>query len=69
MVAAALAIGPDGPLPAHPNPNEVALILDRVGFYLRRAVDFDGTTLYRLFHQGLADYLQRYPIVSGGQAP
>ncbi len=68
-VAAALAIGPGGPLPAHPNPNEVALILDRVGFYLRRAVDFDGTTLYRLFHQGLADYLQRHPMASGGQAP
>jgi WD40 repeat protein len=30
-------------------------------FYLRTAVDRDGVTLYRLFHQGLADYLRRHP--------
>jgi hypothetical protein len=69
LVAAALTNGPLDPQPAHPNPNEVALILDPVGFYLRRAVDVDGTTLYRLFHQGLADYLQRHPIASGEQVP
>ncbi|BDM67205.1 hypothetical protein HEK616_06920 [Streptomyces nigrescens] len=27
-------------------------------FYLRTSVDRDGTTLYRLFHQGLADYFR-----------
>ncbi|RAY15331.1 hypothetical protein DPM19_11535 [Actinomadura craniellae] len=31
--------------------------LDAGRFYLRRAVDTDGTVLYRLFHQGLADHL------------
>jgi len=32
--------------------------LDRLRFYLRREVDLDGSTLYRLFHQGLADQLR-----------
>src|SRR5262249_50320494 len=32
--------------------------LDRLRFYLRRDVDLDGTTLHRLFHQGLADQLR-----------
>ncbi|MFC8660591.1 hypothetical protein ACFUI0_00025, partial [Streptomyces sp. NPDC057199] len=30
-------------------------------FYLRTGIDTDGTTLYRPFHQGLADYLRAYP--------
>jgi len=29
-------------------------------FYLRQTTDSDGTTLYRLFHQGLADHLRRH---------
>ena len=34
-------------------------VLDRQArFYLRREVDDDGTTLYRLFHEGLAQWLQ-----------
>jgi WD40 repeat protein/carbon monoxide dehydrogenase subunit G len=28
-------------------------------FYLRQSTDSDGTTLYRLFHQGLADHLRQ----------
>ena len=32
--------------------------LSELGFYLRRANDEDGTTLYRVFHEGLADYLR-----------
>ncbi|MER5218155.1 hypothetical protein ABT063_48605 [Streptomyces sp. NPDC002838] len=28
-------------------------------FYLRTSMEQDGTTLYRLFHQGLTDYLRR----------
>ena len=67
LVAPVLAVGPADVLPAAPTVAEVAATLDRVGFYLRRAVDTDGTTLYRLFHQGLADYLQRFPLTAGGQ--
>jgi hypothetical protein len=32
--------------------------LSELGFYLRRANDEDGTTLYRVFHEGLADELR-----------
>jgi hypothetical protein len=32
--------------------------LSQLGFYLRRASDEDGTTLYRVFHEGLADQLR-----------
>ncbi|MFI7358032.1 hypothetical protein ACIBTP_29440 [Streptomyces avidinii] len=31
-------------------------------FYLRREVDEDGTTLYRLFHEGLADWMRDNPV-------
>ncbi|WP_329038520.1 WD40 repeat domain-containing protein [Streptomyces sp. NBC_01725] len=48
----------DGPLPLQ----EVYALLDREArFYLRRDVDEDGTTLYRLFHEGLADWLRHHP--------
>jgi WD40 repeat protein len=30
-------------------------------FYLRQSTDVDGSTLYRLFHQGLSDHLRRTP--------
>lgn len=36
-------------------------VLEQARFYLRSSVDRDGTALYRLFHQGLADYLRQYP--------
>jgi WD40 repeat protein len=32
--------------------------LSELGFYLRRANDEDGTTLYRVFHEGLADQVR-----------
>ena len=35
--------------------------LDQAEFYLRRSVDTDGFTLYRLFHQGLTDWLRQEP--------
>ena len=38
--------------------DETRKALDRLRFYLRRDVDLDGSTLYRLFHQGLADQLR-----------
>lgn len=40
-------------------PDEAATVLDAARFYLRRDTDEDGAILYRLFHQGLADYLKR----------
>nr|WP_279634809.1 ATP-binding protein [Streptomyces tirandamycinicus] len=36
-------------------------VLEQARFYLRSSVDRDGTGLYRLFHQGLADYLRQVP--------
>ncbi len=38
---------------------EVLSTLDDVRFYLRHSTETDGTTLYRLFHQGLTDHLRK----------
>ncbi|WP_328625394.1 AAA family ATPase [Streptomyces sp. NBC_00353] len=38
-------------------------LLQVARFYIRRNVDRDGTPLYRLFHQGLADRLRERPIL------
>ncbi|WTW98450.1 AAA family ATPase [Streptomycetaceae bacterium NBC_01309] len=54
---AGLPSAPEEPA-AVPNPSE---LLQTVRFYVRRNVDRDGTPLYRLFHQGLADRLRRRP--------
>ncbi|MEO3872874.1 protein kinase [Nonomuraea sp. B12E4] len=40
-----------------PDIGELRNVLDAGRFYLRQSTDEDGTTLYRLFHQGLADHL------------
>ncbi|MGW4529215.1 hypothetical protein [Amycolatopsis sp. NPDC004378] len=42
--------------------DRVRASLDAGRFYLRTTVEQDGTTLYRLLHQSLADYLRRYPM-------
>ena len=42
---------------------DVVNCLDAGRFYLRTTVERDGTTLYRLLHQSLADYLRRFPTV------
>ncbi|MFE4534704.1 hypothetical protein ACFRKB_06430 [Streptomyces scopuliridis] len=48
----------DGPLALQ----DIYAILDQEArFYLRRDVDKDGTTLYRLFHEGLAEWLRHNP--------
>ncbi|WP_405467195.1 WD40 repeat domain-containing protein [Streptomyces canus] len=48
----------EGPLPLQ----EIYTLLDQEArFYLRRGVDEDGTTLYRLFHEGLAEWLRNNP--------
>ncbi|MFD8262120.1 AAA family ATPase [Streptomyces griseoluteus] len=39
----------------------IRTLLAAGSFYLRTGVESDGATLYRLFHQGLADYLQDQP--------
>jgi hypothetical protein len=44
--------------PATPSVEQVAAELDALRFYLRTSADTDGSTLYRLFHQGLANYLR-----------
>lgn len=44
-------------------PAQVRQTLDEhARFYLRTSVDRDGSDLYRLFHQGLADYLSEHPF-------
>jgi hypothetical protein len=60
-VAAVLAFDPLSPMPEPPTDAQLGEILDTVSFYLRRSVDIDGTTLYRLFHEGLAQYLREHP--------
>ncbi|MFE5713717.1 hypothetical protein ACFQ7J_23225 [Streptomyces sp. NPDC056501] len=46
-----------GPLPI----SDIRAALTQAGFYLRRDIDIDGTTLYRLFHEGLAERLRVSP--------
>ncbi|MEV6294378.1 hypothetical protein AB0M41_28950 [Streptomyces sp. NPDC051896] len=43
------------------DPDQVRQALDQARFYLRHDVDVDGTTLYRLFHEGLAERLRADP--------
>jgi len=40
---------------------EVRAALHAARFYIRQHTDIDGAALYRLFHQGLADYLRQEP--------
>jgi DnaJ-class molecular chaperone len=56
--------GTDDPDPA--SGEEITAALAAARFYLHRTTDVDGTTLYRLFHQGLADHLRAQPIHGGG---
>ncbi|WP_147465251.1 WD40 repeat domain-containing protein [Streptomyces sp. 1114.5] len=54
----------------HPasEPDGYPALLDGALFYLRISMDTDGTTLYRPFHQGLADYLCRQPFAASSAA-
>ncbi|MFF5537892.1 hypothetical protein ACFY71_36450 [Streptomyces cinerochromogenes] len=47
---------------SNPTDREVAEVLEATSFYLRHSIDSDGRTLYRLFHQALADHLLNYPL-------
>ncbi|MEY9860084.1 WD40 repeat protein [Catenulispora sp. GAS73] len=40
------------------SPDLLSRVITRIRFYLRSSPDIDGTTLYRIFHQGLVDHLQ-----------
>ena len=44
--------------------SNVRALLNNARFYLRTSIDEDGATLYRLFHQGLSDYLKSKPWAS-----
>ncbi|MDX8146931.1 hypothetical protein SK854_32785 [Lentzea sp. BCCO 10_0061] len=47
---------------------DVRELLHAGRFYLRTTVERDGTTLYRLVHQSLADYLRLHPVVESAAA-
>ncbi|WP_172384320.1 WD40 repeat domain-containing protein [Streptomyces sp. MNP-20] len=59
-----LALAPlmDGAPAAGTDRATVSQVLTDLAFYLRRSVDTDGTTLYRLFHQELVDHLKAAPV-------
>ncbi|BAJ33265.1 MULTISPECIES: WD40 repeat domain-containing protein [Kitasatospora] len=58
LAHAAAAFTADGAPPL--SQRDLYTLLDGAArFYLRRDIDTDGTTLYRLFHEGLADWLRR----------
>lgn len=48
----------------HEGPSDCSELLQAARFYIRRNVDRDGTPLYRLFHQGLADELRDRPVLN-----
>jgi hypothetical protein len=41
---------------------QVQQALEQSRFYLRQDIDTDGTTLYRLFHEGLVEHLRANPL-------
>ncbi|WP_327713220.1 hypothetical protein OG912_38515 (plasmid) [Streptomyces sp. NBC_00464] len=64
--AAAFTVDGDPPLSLR----DLFVLLDgEARFYLRRDIDTDGTTLYRLFHEGLADWLRRPTSSPSAEAP
>ncbi|MFE1840625.1 AAA family ATPase [Streptomyces sviceus] len=68
LVHAAAAFTADGdpPLP----PQDLYALLDgEARFYLRRDIDTNGFTLYRLFHEGLADWLRQPTSPPPAEAP
>lgn len=48
-------------------PEELHKALDQARFYLRRDIDTNATTLYRIFHEGLAEHLRADPYGSSRQ--
>ncbi|MFF1724046.1 hypothetical protein [Streptomyces sviceus] len=60
LLAYVAGIAPDVSGDEQPDSSE---FLQDLRFYIRRNVDRDGTPLYRLFHQGLADELRGRPVL------
>ncbi|MFJ6437829.1 AAA family ATPase [Streptomyces sp. NPDC091416] len=68
LVHAAAAITADGDPPLSLR-DLYALLDGEARFYLRRDIDTDGTTLYRLFHEGLADWLRQPTSPQSAETP
>ncbi|RSS78846.1 ATP-binding protein [Streptomyces sp. WAC06614] len=49
-------------------PADVRPLLEAGRFYVRTGIETDGSALYRLFHQGLADHLRARPHTPGRTA-
>ncbi|MFD9938704.1 AAA family ATPase [Streptomyces massasporeus] len=64
----ARAFCPDGPA-SGPGDADFSRVLEESLFYLRTHTDTDGTTLYRLFHQGLTDHLRSHPYRRPSSGP
>ncbi|MET9578847.1 AAA family ATPase [Streptomyces massasporeus] len=64
----ARAFCPDGPA-SGPGDADFSRVLEESMFYLRTQTDSDGTTLYRLFHQGLTDHLRAHPYRRPSSGP
>jgi hypothetical protein len=62
VAAVACALAPGG-IAAR---QAVAVLAKEARFYIRASVELDATARYRLFHQGLADYLRRFPDAPPG---
>ena len=45
-----------------PSTEDIRRGLQAAQFYVRQSTDIDGSTLYRLFHQGLSDHLRKRPL-------
>ncbi|WP_430378189.1 AAA family ATPase [Streptomyces sp. B1-3] len=68
LVHATAAFTADGDPPLHLR-DLYALLDGEARFYLRRDIDTNGTTLYRLFHEGLADWLRQPTSLPSAEAP
>ncbi|MFJ5561217.1 hypothetical protein ACIQCD_28330 [Streptomyces sp. NPDC093250] len=58
---------PSGMLPPGPPESVVEEVLSLVSFYLRTTAGPDGMTVYRFFHQALADHMEAHPHGPGEQ--
>jgi WD40 repeat protein len=61
VIARVVASSSDGSPAEAATVEDVRAALHAARFYIRQHTDIDGSALYRLFHQGLADYLRQQP--------
>ncbi|MFE1235163.1 hypothetical protein [Streptomyces tendae] len=73
LVRAAAAFSPQAADPSvssfAPSEEAVEGVLRLVSFFLRTAAGPDGVTVYRFFHQALADHMTAHPYDLGNPAP